>query len=88
MIKGINHQIIEVTDTGNTYYERALLIVKPQYTHIHSVLLEREAKKLLQDIGEPSCVKLRRNAGFWTLRLGAATLIGSAVTVFVQALFF
>ena len=87
MIKGINRQIIEVSDTGNTYYERVWLIVKPQYTHIHSALLEKEAKKVLKDMGEPSSVKPRRNIGFWAMRLGLAALMGSAVTIFMQVLF-
>ena len=29
MIKGVNRQIIEVMDTGNQYFERALLVVRP-----------------------------------------------------------
>ena len=29
MIKGVNRQIIEVLDTGNEYFERALLVVRP-----------------------------------------------------------
>ncbi len=32
MIKGVHHRIIEVADTGNPYFERALLFVKPDYT--------------------------------------------------------
>ena len=32
MIKGIHHRIIEVSDTGNPYFERALLFVKEDYT--------------------------------------------------------
>lgn len=31
MIKGINRQVIEVTETGNPYFERALLVVRPSY---------------------------------------------------------
>ena len=45
MIKGINRTIIEVTDTGNIYYERALLVLKPEYTDVNRSLLEKEAKK-------------------------------------------
>ncbi len=32
MIKGVHHRIIEVSDTGNPYFERALLFVKAEYT--------------------------------------------------------
>ena len=31
MIKGINRQVIEIMDTGNLYYERALLVVRPEF---------------------------------------------------------
>ena len=31
MIRGINRQIIDVQDTGSTYYERAYLVVKPEF---------------------------------------------------------
>ena len=30
MIKGINHQIIEVNQTNNPYFERAILIVRSE----------------------------------------------------------
>ena len=43
MIKGINRTIIEVTDTGNIYYERALLVLKPEYTDVNRSLLEKDA---------------------------------------------
>ena len=46
MIKGINRSIIEVLDTGSVYYERALLVIKPEYASAQRELLEQEAKKL------------------------------------------
>ena len=44
MIKGINRSIIEVLDTGSVYYERALLVIKPEYASAQRELLEQEAK--------------------------------------------
>lgn len=44
MIKGINRAIIEVTDTGNIYYERALLVLRPEYTDVQRGLLEKKLK--------------------------------------------
>ena len=29
MLKGVNRQVIEVIETGSRYFERALLVVKP-----------------------------------------------------------
>lgn len=57
MIKGINRTIIEVTDTGNIYYERALLVLKPEYTDVNRSLLEKEAKKMLFSMSAPSAIK-------------------------------
>ncbi len=87
MIKGINKQVIEINNTGNPYYEKAWLIVKPEYAYLHHSVLEREAQKLLKDTDKPSCMKIRRNFGFWALRLGASALMGAAVCVLAQALF-
>lgn len=60
MIKGISHQIIEVTDTNNKYYERALLVLRPEYASISSEVLEREAKKMLKDMDTVSSAKSKQ----------------------------
>ncbi len=51
MIKGINRQIIEVTDTGNTYFERALLVVRPSCVDCREEQLQQEARRMLQVVG-------------------------------------
>ena len=53
LIRGVNRHIIEVTDTGNAYYERALLVIKPEYASAERDLLEREARKVLRSMGVP-----------------------------------
>lgn len=58
MIKGINRQMIEILDTGNPYFERALLVVQPGLSDIDSEDLHREARDILQNTG--SCSQLRR----------------------------
>lgn len=57
MIKGINHQVIEVTDTDNRYYERALLVVRPEYASISREVLEKQARELLQKMDIVSTAK-------------------------------
>ena len=34
MIKGVNRQVVEVSDTGSEYFERILFIVKPEYATV------------------------------------------------------
>lgn len=57
MIKGINRQIIEINQTGSLYYEKALLIVKPEFSSAQQQLLEREALRLLKKMDAPSSYK-------------------------------
>lgn len=79
MIKGINRAIIEVTDTGNIYYERALLVLRPEYTDIQRGLLEKEARKMLISMQAPSAIKKRHAVLYWVLRLGSSALAGALV---------
>jgi len=53
MIRGINRQIIEVCDTGNRYFERALLFVKPEYASIDDKMLKAQAHNLIRGYVPP-----------------------------------
>jgi len=86
MIKGISHQIIEITDTENKYYERALLVLRPEYASISREVLEKEAKKMLQKMdtlssAKPKSVMLHRI--LLSLLFGA---VGSLITVMIYSL--
>ncbi len=82
MIKGINRQIVEVTDTKNPYFERMFLVVRHQCVDVAATLLDREAHKLLSSQNPYSGLKKarRRYVGiqlFWLLLggiLGAALI--------------
>ena len=60
MIKGVNRQMIEVTDTGNPYFERALLVVRPNCGTDEDDLLREEARRLLQSTGGYGGLRLVR----------------------------
>lgn len=79
MIKGINRQIIEITDTGNMYYERALLVLRPEYSGAQRALLEREAKRVLSKMAAPSTIKKKHMVCYWAVRLGSSALLGGFV---------
>ncbi len=61
MIKGINHSIIEVSETGSEYYERAILIIKPEYASVQRSILENEAKAILHEMDAPSAFSIKKN---------------------------
>lgn len=86
MIKGISHQIIEVTDTQNRYYERALLILRPEYASVSREILEKEAKKLLNKMDTVSAVKPKYVFLSRLLSYCLVCAIGALVTVLIYTL--
>lgn len=81
MIKGINHKVIEITDTDSVYYERAWLLVSPVYEEAEEAVLRKEAKKLLAEVGTPSSIKGKRTFWYWFLRIVPAVLAGVGVGI-------
>ena len=86
MIKGINRQIIEVSEPSNIYYEKAWLIVRPEYANLHQTILEKEAKKLLKDMDAPSSMKTKRNLKTFIPQFLIFAVIGGAITLLIQSL--
>ncbi|MGN1050739.1 MAG: hypothetical protein ACI4QE_00405 [Acutalibacteraceae bacterium] len=83
MIKGINRQVIEVQETDNIYYEKAFLILRPEFSSAQRHLLEREAKILVKNMGSPASMKMSRRFLYWAVRLGASALIGGIVALWI-----
>ena len=69
MIKGVNRQFIEVCDTGSKYFERALLVVKPEFAISSHEKLKSEAKRMLAEM-EPESFRKEQHG-----RLRRAALI-------------
>ncbi len=80
MIRGINRSIIEVNDTGSVYYERAILLIKPEFASVQREILEREAKRILRETDAPSSMKNGRSKIKKWMTLAAAAIIGSIIT--------
>lgn len=72
MLKGVNKNVIEISDTGNDFFERAILFVRPQNqsddVHIRSL-----AADFLRS--------LRLRPGFYSRGafLGAVKLLSAAI---------
>ncbi|MDO4419805.1 MAG: hypothetical protein Q4B92_05510 [Ruminococcus sp.] len=87
MIKGINHKIIEVTDTDSIYYEKAYLLVRPEFEEVEESVLRKEAKKLLSEVGTPSSIKGKRTIFYWFIRTVPAVLGGVGTGMLIGVLF-
>lgn len=57
MIKGVNKQILEVTNTENPYFEKIIFFVKPEYQSKDRAGLQREAEALSALTQKPPRIK-------------------------------
>lgn len=53
MIRGVNRQTIEIRETANRYFERAILFVTPQGALLNEPKLKSEAEKFLEQLECP-----------------------------------
>lgn len=57
MIKGVNKQILEVTNTENPYFEKIIFFVKPEYKNEDRKKLQKEAEAISTIIQKPPKIK-------------------------------
>ena len=86
MLKGINRYVIEVTKTDNIYYERAILIVRPEFAEEERRVLEKEARKMLKEMNAPSIIRNKKQSIKHLLWLSGAVLLGAFVSAVVTSL--
>ena len=58
MIKGVNKQILEVTNTENPYFEKIIFFVKPEYKTADRKKLQKEAEALATITQNPPKIKV------------------------------
>ena len=79
LIRGISRQIIEVQKLGNEYFERALFFVNPVFSDAERSVLEKEARRILREMGGPGRTAARRKRTYLLLRMAASALVGAAL---------
>lgn len=60
MIKGVNKQILEVTNTENPYFEKIIFFVKPEYKNEDRKKLQKEAEALATIAQKPPRTKVSK----------------------------
>ena len=87
MIKCINHQVIEITDTDNRYYDRAFFVLRPECASIQRQVLEKEARQMLKNMDTMSTLKPKNFITSKVLNALLNIAIGSLITIFIYAIF-
>ncbi len=57
MIKGVNKQVLEINETENGFFEKALFFVKPEYSDMPEIKLRADAQKRLRSATNPPANK-------------------------------
>ena len=86
MVKGVNKRIVEVQETGNEYFEKAILFLRPSHTDTEETRLEGEAGRYLGQLGytPPAVKSLAGRIALATLKFGGAAALGAALMTMIK----
>lgn len=87
MLKGVNHQVVEITKPTCEYFERVIFFVKPEFSAVSEGTLRERADEIAGKAGSPPPTKLRRNRIIFISRMVCAALSGAVVALIVSKLF-
>ena len=79
--------MIEVCDTDNRYYERAFLVLRPEYASATRDILEKEAKKLISQMDTVSVANNKKLMRKKILHAFVFSTLGAFISACVFALF-
>lgn len=84
MIKGVNHQVVEVNDTASEYFERIIFFVKPEYSFVSEGKIRERATKIANTATLPPPTKKSTKAKIGEFfKIAAAAVAGAVVTALV-----
>lgn len=62
MIKGVNHRVVEVSDTGSEYFEKIMFFVSPDYASLSESKIREKAGTIAKGASAPPHNKRRRKS--------------------------
>lgn len=62
MIKGVNHQVVEVSDTGSEYFEKIMFFVSPDYAGISEGKIRERAGLIAKGTDAPPQTKRKKKS--------------------------
>lgn len=86
MLKGVNHQVVEITKPTCEYFERVIFFVKPEFSAVSEGTLRERASTIAGEAGAPPPSKVRQNRLLLATRLLSAAILGAAVAIIVMKL--
>lgn len=62
MIKGVNHRVVEVSDTGSKYFDKIMFFVSPDYAGISEGKIREKAGAIAKCTSAPPHTKSKRKS--------------------------
>jgi len=89
MIKGVNKQVLEINETQNGFFEKAIFFVKPEYSGMGEGRLRESARKEIENAGKPPVRVYRyKNDRIKNgLKIAGVFIIGVIIGIFSATLF-
>jgi len=85
MIKGVNKQILEVTNTENPYFDKIIFFVKPEYKNEDRKKLQKEAESLATITQKPPRTRISKKRIFGAIGYSVLfTLAGFALSYLIN----
>lgn len=88
MIKGVNHQIVEVTKPTCEYFERVIFFVKPEFSAVSEGTLRERAGTIAGEAGSPPATKLKTNKLIAVAKYVGASIGGVLLGILLGKLLF
>ncbi len=85
MIKGVNKQVLEVTNTENPYFEKIVFFVKPEYAESDREKLKAQARIYADKVSKPPRArKTKKEIRYIVIQTLLCLGAGGAITYLLQ----
>lgn len=81
LLRGVNHQVVEITKPSCEYFERVIFFVKPEFSTVSEGTLRERASTIASDTGAPPPSKIRHSRLLLVTRLLCAAIFGASVAI-------
>ncbi len=86
MIKGVNHRVVEVSDTGSEYFEKIMFFVSPDYAGLSEGKIRERAGAIAKGTSAPPQNKRRKKTLTEILGITLACLTCVALGIIIGRL--
>ena len=91
MLKGVNRQVVEISQPESVYFEKVIFFVKPEFSDISETKIRSSADELIKNASPPPREKdvgSRREKLRFFVKFSLAALSGAAVTALGMLIIF